>query len=35
VVQQADVWLREGTTHSLVTDLRDGFGRLVAEWLAG
>jgi pimeloyl-ACP methyl ester carboxylesterase len=34
VVHQADVRLLEGTTHSLVTDLRSGFGRLVAEWLA-
>ena len=35
VVQQAEVQLLEGATHSLVTDLRVAFGRLVAEWLAG
>ena len=34
VVHQAEVQLLEGATHSLVTDLRVAFGRLVAEWLA-
>ena len=33
-VQQADVRMVEGATHSLVTDLREEFGRTVAEWLA-
>ena len=33
-VGQAEVRLLEGATHSLVTDLRVAFGRLVAEWLA-
>jgi pimeloyl-ACP methyl ester carboxylesterase len=35
VIHQADVQLLEGATHSLVTDIRGAFGRLVAEWLAG
>ena len=34
VVHQADVRLVEGTTHSLITDLREEFGRTVADWLA-
>ena len=34
VIHQADVRLVEGATHSLVTDLREEFGRTVAEWLA-
>jgi lipase len=33
-VPQADVRFMEGATHSLVTDLRDGFGTAVVEWLA-
>jgi hypothetical protein len=33
-VPHADVRMVEGATHSLVTDLREEFGRTVAEWLA-
>lgn len=33
-VPQADVRFIEGATHSLITDLRDDFGAIVAEWLA-
>jgi pimeloyl-ACP methyl ester carboxylesterase len=33
VVRTADVRLVEGATHSLVTDLRDRFGRTVVDWL--
>ena len=33
-VPQADIRLVEGATHSLVTDLREEFGRTVAAWLA-
>jgi pimeloyl-ACP methyl ester carboxylesterase len=33
-VPQADVRFIEGATHSLITDLRNRFGALVAEWLA-
>jgi pimeloyl-ACP methyl ester carboxylesterase len=33
VIHQAEVQLLEGATHSLVTDLRGAFGRIVAEWL--
>jgi hypothetical protein len=32
-VHQAEVRLVEGATHSLVTDLREEFGRTVAGWL--
>jgi pimeloyl-ACP methyl ester carboxylesterase len=34
VIHQAEVQLLEGTTHSLVTDIRIAFGQLLAEWLA-
>ena len=34
VIHQAVVRLVEGATHSLVTDLREDFGRTVVEWLA-
>jgi pimeloyl-ACP methyl ester carboxylesterase len=34
-VPQADVRMVQGATHSLVTDLREEFGRSVADWLAG
>lgn len=33
-IPHADVRFLDGTTHSLITDLRDEFGRTVAEWLA-
>ena len=33
-IPHADVRLVDGATHSLTTDLRDEFGRIVAEWLA-
>jgi len=33
VVPQADIRFLEGVTHSLVTDMREDFGRLVADWL--
>jgi pimeloyl-ACP methyl ester carboxylesterase len=33
VIHTAEVQLLEGATHSLVTDLRSAFGRLVLEWL--
>jgi len=33
-VPQADIRFIEGATHALITDLRDDFGRTVAEWLA-
>lgn len=33
-VPQADVRFIEGATHSLITDLRDRFGAIAAEWLA-
>lgn len=33
-VPHADVRFIEGATHSLITDLRDGFGETVARWLA-
>jgi pimeloyl-ACP methyl ester carboxylesterase len=33
VIHQAEVQLLEGTTHSLVTDIRIAFGQVVAEWL--
>lgn len=33
-VPQADVRLIEGASHSLITDIRDEFGRTVADWLA-
>ena len=32
-VPQADVRMIEDATHSLITDLRDEFGTMVAEWL--
>ena len=32
-VPQSDIRFIEGATHSLITDLRDRFGKLVAEWL--
>jgi pimeloyl-ACP methyl ester carboxylesterase len=32
-IPQADVRLVPDATHSLVTDLRDDFGRIVADWL--
>jgi pimeloyl-ACP methyl ester carboxylesterase len=33
-VPQADIRFIEGATHSLITDLREEFGRTVAGWLA-
>ncbi len=33
-IPQADVRLVDGATHSLITDLRDGFGETVRDWLA-
>lgn len=33
VIHQAEVQLLEGTTHSMVTDIRLAFGQVVAEWL--
>ena len=33
VVPGADIRFLEGVTHSLVTDMREDFGRLVADWL--
>lgn len=32
-IPQADVRFLEDATHSLITDLRDGFGTLVVDWL--
>ena len=32
-VPHADIRFIEGATHSLITDLRDEFGRIVADWL--
>jgi pimeloyl-ACP methyl ester carboxylesterase len=33
-VPQADVVLVDGASHSMITDLRERFGSLVADWLA-
>jgi pimeloyl-ACP methyl ester carboxylesterase len=33
VIHQAEVQLLEGTTHSMVTDIRIAFGQVVVEWL--